>query len=731
MKDFLRVVVYGGLFAIPFLTLYVANDYFFPYITGKNFAFRILVEVVFIAWTVLCFLDAKYRPKFSWVLGSFILFLIVMFFANLFGQHPQTSFWSNFERMEGYVTLVHLFLYVLVLGSVFQTKQQWNWYLHTTLVAALITAMYGLAQDSGKIEGFEPGRRLESYFGNAAYLSIYMLFHIFITFWLLVESKVAIRRAGYVLLAILFTYILLESGTRGTVLGLMSGIGVMATYIILFGSKYKEFRRYAIGVFVLLIIGTGALLLGKDTDFVKSNGNLTRIANIDLGEDLKVRGTIWSMAWEGVKDRPILGWGQGNFNYIFNEKYDPFLYNQEQWFDRAHNIIMDWLVAGGFLGLFTYLGIFVASIYYLIIVPLIYKDDESFTVLEQGVLLGILAGYFIHNLVVFDNIVSYMFFGLILALIHSRVGKVIPKLQAIKVDQTLVHQFVAPVAIVFLFFVFYLVQAPNIGAAKDIIDSYQTKIPSERLSAFVHASERNSFAQQEIVEQVAQQAMSTIRTEGVDPAFKQEFVTLAEDELRKLAEDKPNDARVEVFIGSFYRSIGKLDEAAVHMDTARKLSPRKQSIILQQAIIAYSQNNLEKARDLFGEAYKLDERNNEAALYYSSLLLATGDVNGAQALIKDQATLEYFAMNDFYLTSAVNASNTKLLIDLYKVRTEKKPETAQTWSSLAFLYSQAGDIENAVATLRTAAVKIPSFSKLANCIADNIAKKKTNPEDGC
>jgi hypothetical protein len=47
MKDILRGIIYVGLFAIPFLTLYVANENFFPYITGKNFWFRIIVEIVF------------------------------------------------------------------------------------------------------------------------------------------------------------------------------------------------------------------------------------------------------------------------------------------------------------------------------------------------------------------------------------------------------------------------------------------------------------------------------------------------------------------------------------------------------------------------------------------------------------------------------------------------------------------------------------------------------------
>lgn len=729
MQDFLKVVVYGGLFLVPFLTLYVANDLFFPFITGKNFAFRIIVELVFVAWGILCLLDAKYRPKFSWTLVSFSAFLIVMFFANLFGQHPESSFWSNFERMDGYVTLVHIYLYAFVLGSVITNKKSWGWYLNATLLAAFITALYGVAQFTG-ITGEREGVRIESYLGNAAYFSIYMLFHVFIAFWMFVESKVTLHRLIYALLSILFIYGLINSGTRGTVLGFGAGLGVMVTYIMLFGAKYREFRKYAIAGFIFLTLGAGTLIIGKDTEFVQNNNSLARIANINLSEDLKVRGTIWGMAWEGIKERPILGWGQGNFNYIFNEKYNPFLFNQEQWFDRAHSIILDWLVAGGFLGLISYLGIFAACGYYLFLQPLLRKDDETFTVLERGVLLGILVGYFTHNLVVFDNIVSYIFFGLILALIHSRVAQVMPEVQKVKVDQKLVNQFFAPVAAVLVVAIIYTTQIPGIQAAGDIIDGYRAPDAKARLEAFKRATSRDSFAQQEIAEQIAQQAMNIARDTNVEESIRQEYVELAIKQLDDLAVAKPGDARIHVFMGTFYRAIGDLNKASEQMGIARELSPKKQSIISQQAIIAYSQGNIEQARDLFAEALALDERNNEAREYYAAMLFLNGQAEEAKALATNEEILKGFAANEFLLSTVNQVKEFSFMIELYKIKIEQNPEIEQNWASLAFLYSQIGDKSAAVATLREAAAKRPTFAKTANCIADNIEAGRT-PDEGC
>ena len=57
-----RWVVLAALFVIPFLVLYVSNSLFFPFITGKGFAFRILVEAAAAAWSDPPSATAKLRP---------------------------------------------------------------------------------------------------------------------------------------------------------------------------------------------------------------------------------------------------------------------------------------------------------------------------------------------------------------------------------------------------------------------------------------------------------------------------------------------------------------------------------------------------------------------------------------------------------------------------------------------------------------------------------------------
>ena len=727
MKDILKWLVLGGLFLIPFLTLYVENNFFFPYITGKNFAFRILVEVVFFSWLVLTLSDKQYRPRWSWILGSFSIFMGVMLIANLQAININTAFWSNYERMDGYVTIIHVFLYFLVLGTMLRTPKVWSYFLHVSVLVAGIVALKGLSQLSGA------SVRVDSTLGNAAYMAVYMLFHIFILFYLFVRTNVNLYRATYVLLSLLFMFVLLQTGTRGTAIGLMVGMIVAVGYIAVFGARHKTAQKYAIGSFIFLSLVIGGFMIVKDSSYIQNSSSLARIANIDLSKDLTIRSIIWGMAKEGFMERPMLGWGQGNFNYVFNTQYDPRMYAQEQWFDRVHNIVFDWLIAGGVLGLLTYFSIFGALGYYLFWKPF-FKPDESFDVLERGVLLGLIIGYLTHNLVVFDNIVSYIFFGTIIALIHSRVATDIKAIATVKISPAIITQVILPVIILMGAVTIYFINIPSLLAASDIIDALRFPNDKEaQLASFELALGRGSFAQQEIVEQFVQLAMNIGR--GNDKS-SQEFITTfqlrAEAELLKLIENKPNDARLYVFLGSYYRAINNLPKAKEALATARTLSPRKQAIILQQGAIELGIGNTTVARDFFQEAFLLDENYNDAREYYVASLFMTKEGEEARKIIDEApAGFENILATSDFVTSAVNtAGDFSFLAELYEIRLKQDPSSAQNWASLAFVYYQLKENDKAVDALKRAKEAIPNFTPTANCISENILAGR-EPQKDC
>lgn len=723
MKDFFKALAFGGLFLIPFIVLYVENDYFFPYITGKNFAFRILVEIVTASWIILMMYDAKYRPKFSWILASFLGFLAIMFVANMQGQSPLHSFWSNFERMEGYVTLVHVFLYFIALGSLMTTQELWRRYFATTLVAATFLSIYAFGQVAGTIEHRYGGFRVDATLGNATYMAIYMFFHVGIASLMLFWARTNMWRGVYGVGIVIFSYLLIQTATRGTTLALIGFFLVSMLYIIIWGKSFPQVRKIALVTLIVLAFIVATFIGVRNTEFVQESPTLTRIANISLKEGTN-RFNIWSMAFEGVKERPLLGWGQSNYNYVFNEYFRPELHGQEAWFDRVHNIVMDWLIAGGVLGLLAYFSILLSAVYYLFVRPLIQKGDETFSVVERGILLGLLAGYTIHNLFVFDNIVSYIFYGVLLGYIQARVGVPIPSFEKKKIDINIIEQIFTPVVVVAFVGIIYFVNVSNMLAAGDVINAFRTEKPEEMMHWFDVALSRNTFAKQEIREQLTQRGQGLLQLAEVSDETKTQVSARIETELLKQIEEKPGDARLHVFISSFYRSTNQLDKAREQLAIARSLSPNKQVIIFEQGYVELQSGKYEDATTLFKEAYDLGPQFVDSRVNYAMSAVYAGKLGLLNELIQTDAEKREFALNQMAIQAVYNAKMYPKLIEMLKTQVAERPGDKQIRTSLAYVLNESGDSDGAIEVLTQAITDIPDFEKDAQSfIASIIAQK--------
>src|SRR3989344_4476725 len=108
INTLVRFGIYGGLFLVPFIPLVVSSSLFFPYITAKNVIFRVLVELITLLWVIVALREPKYRPRRSWVLYAVLAVSTALTIATVTGINPYRSFWSNYERMDGLVTNLHL-----------------------------------------------------------------------------------------------------------------------------------------------------------------------------------------------------------------------------------------------------------------------------------------------------------------------------------------------------------------------------------------------------------------------------------------------------------------------------------------------------------------------------------------------------------------------------------------------------------------------------------------------
>lgn len=714
INKILRYSLIGGIFLIPFIPLIVSSQMFFPFITGKNFSFRILVEIIFGVWLLLALRDTSYRPRFTWLTVSVIAFVGIIAVADIFGENAFKSFWSNFERMEGLVALIHLAMYFFAAAAVLNTEKLWSYFFNTTVGVSVFLGGYGLLQLAGKLTINQGGVRLDATLGNATYLAIYMLFHAFITAILLVRWR-GPKWVTYLygLIILLQVFILYHTATRGAILGFIGGTILTALLIVLFERKHVLLRKIGIGIFAGMILLVGGFFVVKDAEFIGESETLSRLASISLEEESNTRFIIWNMAWQGVKEHPILGWGQDNFNYVFNKYYDPRLYAQEPWFDRVHDIVLDWLIAGGFLGLLAYLAMPLLALYYL------WWGSREFSIIEKSLFTGMLAGYGFHNLFVFDNLISYILFFTILGYIHFSNQKDFPESisKRFTFSEGMRERVLVPIVIILILAGLYFFNAKGILASRAVIDalSPQQENLEINLAFFEKAIAYRSLGRQESVEQLVQSA-SQLQSTDLDLEIKTKFFESAKTAIEALIEDHPGDARLVLFYATFLNRYAFYDEAIVQLEKARELSPQKQSIHFELGSSYLNQGDAEKAFEVFEEAYLLETNYVDAKFIYATGAIYAGRVEIADEII-DAMFKEFdetgsgLRVDDRMLRAYTNTGRFDKVIALLEGAVERMPDNSQYYLSLGATYLQVGEREKSIIALQKVIELDPSFKE--------------------
>lgn len=740
LQKILRYIAIGSLFLIPIFPLLVANTYFFPFITGKAFYFRILVELAFSSWVILAFLDAKYRPKFTPLTIGVTLFTVIALIADLLGVNPVRSIWSNFERMEGWLVVAHLWMFYMVashmFGSAEEGKRMWQSWLNVSLGVAVIVMIYAFAQLFGWADIHQGSSRLDASLGNAAYLAVYMLMHIGIAVYMFFVAKSKkILNSGflqwaYPILAVIFSFIVLQTQTRGTIIGLVGGIILaLALYAIFAKSETKKSRWISAGVIGLIVVVGIVFWMNRNSSFIKGIPVLDRIGSISINDTkTQARAYIWPMAINGALERPILGWGQENFNYIFNTNYNPHMYNQEQWFDRAHSVFLDWFVASGFVGLISYLALYVLALI------AIWKSDLK--VGQKSALTGLIAGYAVHNIFVFDNLASYVFFFALLGFAGSlsipkkartsstsSMSKLSSWMEKKTFSLDAVEYVVMPIVIVVLVAGLYFLNIRSIQANTRLISALSAcgRNGSADATLFVKALSVSPMADQEIREQILACTGNVVNAQYPGPT-KQAFFELASQEIKKQIESAPNDARMYVIGGMFLSNLNQTAEALPMLEKAHELTPGKQSVAIQLATVYVNTGKTEEALALLKQAYESDTSYGEAQSAYLVGLIIAGKEAEAQKLFG--TTTPSLFDNDRVARAYLSAKKYDKAINIYKKLIEADAKNVNLRGQLAQAYYAADMIWQATETMRTLAKDFPEYKAQAEAAIKEIQAPK-------
>ena len=714
MKNSIRWVTLGAVFLIPLLPFVVANSYFFPFITGKNFDFRILVEIAFAGWAYLAFADVKYRPRFSWTAILLGLFTIWMAVADALGVNPAKAFWSNFERMDGWVTLIHLLMLFLVMGSMFTVDKLWQkWWFTFLAISALICA-YSLLQVAHVLAIHQGGVRLDATFGNSDYLACYMLFAIAVSVWQSFAAKNTVLRWSLIVLSAFEVIVLFYTATRGAILGFV-GAAVFGALLWIFESG-KQGRKYAGGTLLVFLVLIGGFFLIRNEPWIQKDPTFSRIATISLADpETHTRLTIWHMAYEGFLEKPIHGWGQEGFNYVFNKYYEPSLYNQEPWFDRAHNMYLDWLIAGGAPALLLYLALLLSAVIAL------YRSDMPRA--ERILLLSGLAAYCFQGLFVFDNLFSYVPFIAFLAMAHGISSRPINRLEKAPIPAEATMTTVAlPIVFVALVLALWFVNVPSMSAAGDLIVAISpAQSIDQNIALFKKAFADNSFAQQEITEQLVTFTTTTIGSQDptITSAQKQELFTYATQQMNALVTLIPNDARIRLEYTLLLRSGGDFADALKQIGIAEQLSPHKQSIITEQGVDEWESGNPAAANAAFQKAYAIDTSVPALASYAAAGDIITNNLPAAKALLL-QAHGTTTVTDDVVMLAYYQTKDYPDFINSWQLRVAQSGGSVDSEFGYAEALANGGQIAAAKAVIQAAITQHPEAATQGTQILNQI-----------
>jgi len=299
------------------------------------------------------------------------------------------------------------------------------------------------------------------------------------------------------------------------------------------------------------------------------------VMNVSLEDKTTLhRIANWEMALKGVKERPILGWGQEAYQPVFSKYYDiEKLYDAEQWFDRTHNTFLDWLVFGGIIGFVSYLLLF-------IIILLVLWKKTSITPLQKSILTGLFAGYLFQNMVAFDSLVSGIFlyasfaFVVILSQKENIVGKAMPGKTLIKIIGMI---FLICLTVMWMNYSIFQPKAASKNFIKYIVATSQTNTPdtvAKNYSLLEKSFSPATFFSKELAEQIVQRR-ATYLVQGVDPDVLRDYFDLITVETERVLVLYNFPTKLMMAQGAFLIEIGAPQQAELYLKKAIEQSPDK------------------------------------------------------------------------------------------------------------------------------------------------------------
>ena len=610
-------IIFIGTGLALFTPLIVSGKFFFPFVGPKSIYFMGLAEIIFATWLILQFFSKKYRPKFNIILWAIVLFVAVLALSSVLGADISRSIWSKYERMTGLLMWFHLLAFFLVISSSFKKKSDWFKIFSISSFVAVLISFLVLGPKIGVdfLKGYPT--REGATIGNSSFLGTYLLFNFFLVLYLLFKTKKGLRIYSGISLAII-SLALFSIGARAASISTLGGLVLLFLLWMIFRQKIKVVK--VIGVILLIVFASGSLgtmyLALRPGNYVYKE--MTHMAT-------KSRLVVWQAGWKGFLEKPWFGWGPENFELAFIKHFDPRLslqeYGGEVWFDRAHNIVVDTLVASGIIGFLGYALIFFSTFY--ILWRKYFREKIDFWLVS--IISVALIAYVVQNLTVFDMVNSYLMWFLVLGFVSSIAARSFEN-QYSEIEPPVVYSergrwprfsklSSAIILILFGFSFFEFVIQP-LKADAYVIKAIRTKDSASRVSLYKEALKTSPVGRYQIREFFADNTVNFFFSKDARNTPKEDLTKefdFVSSKMEESTKESPLDFRAYLKLGRVYDAWSMIDKSKIHLaeqvlSKAIELSPRNQQAYWFLAQAKLNKKDNKAALDLAKEAVSIEPR---------------------------------------------------------------------------------------------------------------------------
>ena len=661
-----RLAILFLLIASLLVPIIAPGGFFFPYVAPRNIFFRVVTELgaLPLVWA-LCFrgeeLDLRYEPIF-WAL---VVFVGAALLSALFSPARDHSLFGDFERMGGVWAWLHFALFFLLLRTL--REKEWSWALNAALIVSIVVSVGAILEHSAIASAARISDLIlsasSSTVGNSGLLAAYLLFAIALAGYLASTSVrfrlLYLAAAGVNLLGLV--YAANRSIVAGLALGAVTGSLIFATLHAM-PSRRWIVPTAAIGL-AFLVGGISAAMRAFPTSALTRGAPtvLHRLALTDPTVGDESRTMQWVAAIDGLKDRPLLGYGLENHNLVWSAHFDPGIYRLEtDVFDRTHNQYLELLATTGLIGTLAFLGIWLA-----IAVTLIraYRD-EGLSAASLAILGGLQVAYAIYLFFWFVDLNSTMLWILFAAFIASRenpYGVVRPAGERSPVSRG------TPVAVAafsaLLIGAALYAEGVSLRAdrALDGVDASRGSV-QETLAEFNvlagkpgHQTAHTPLVMGRYLASLRSRYPEMRRNPAERRALELAFARTVSAFRQEIHRDTLNDrlythqAAMLLDAASFYGSRSYVDEAMASLKKAIELSPHRIGQRMLLATAYTEEGDHDQARVVLEDAVRSDPDLGEPRYALATTYLRQGKSDSAVALLESSLRHRYVGAPEIYL----------------------------------------------------------------------------------